>query len=90
MTRENGGDGRIEKIDDAICAASQLIAALLEHGPVNSRQARVIIEAGVRAAVSNAEFFEIRERAKVIAADMSKAEAIPKIVLKNRKKGQKE
>jgi hypothetical protein len=61
---------RTEKIDAAICAGTQLIAALMECGPLNSAQANVIIQAAVRAAVPNAEFFEIAERARAIVVDV--------------------
>jgi hypothetical protein len=63
---------RKEKIDGAICAAGNLIGTLLDHGPINPAQAGVIITAAVRAVVPNVEPFEIRERAKVIVAEMSK------------------
>jgi hypothetical protein len=63
---------RSEKIDGAVCAAAELVGALLEHGSINSAQAGVIITAAVRAALPNVQLFEIRERAKVIAADLER------------------
>lgn len=60
---------RKERIDNAICIGTELIAALMEFGPVNSQQANLLIQAAVRAAVPNAEFFEICERVREIVVD---------------------
>jgi len=60
---------RKERLDGAICLGTELIAALMEFGPVNSAQANLIIQAAVRAAVPNAEFFEIAERVREIVVD---------------------
>ena len=76
---------REEKIDAAICAAGALISALLEQGPLTPAQAEVIITAAVAKAVPNFALFEIRERAKVIAADVNK-QGSANIRIKQRKK----
>jgi hypothetical protein len=60
---------RKERIDTAICIGTELIAALMEVGPINSRQANLIIQAAVRAAVPNVAFFEIAERVREIVVD---------------------
>jgi hypothetical protein len=56
-------DARTDRIDAAVGAGAELIGFLLEEGPVTSGQARLIVEAVVRAAVPNAEGFEVRESA---------------------------
>ena len=61
---------RIERIDAAVSAASELLGALIEGGAVTPTQAKLVIEAAVRAAVPNPQEFEIRESAKRIAADL--------------------
>jgi len=60
---------RKKKIDQAICIGTELIAALMEFGPINSKQANLIIQAAVRAALPNVEFFEIAERVREIVVD---------------------
>jgi hypothetical protein len=64
---------REDKIDHAVSAASELIGFLQDAGPVNGAQARIIIEAAVRATVGNAEEWEVRASAKRIAADLEGA-----------------
>ena len=81
--RPRGGidhmNDRQEKIDAAICAASELVRILLDLGPLNSEQVGIIIDGNVRAVVPDARDFEIIARAKVIAADLMAAQSIPKI-----------
>jgi len=69
---------RKEKIDAAICAASELIAKLLDHGPLNAAQVGILISGGVQALVPDAKDFEIVARARVISSDLAVAQAIPK------------
>lgn len=66
---------RENKIADAVCRGTELIAALMECGPVNSQQASLIIRAAVKAAVPNAEFWEICAVARemVVDFDLKKA-----------------
>ena len=68
MTAENS-NARIDRIDDAISAASELIAALMDLGPIAPAQARLIMMAAARAAVTNVEEFEVRDSAQRIAGD---------------------
>jgi hypothetical protein len=63
-------DIRAHRIDDAVSAAGELIAALLDKGPVGPGQARTIVEATVRAAVPNFEHWEIRDAALRIAGEL--------------------
>jgi hypothetical protein len=69
MSAENN-NVRTERIDAAVSAASELLGALIEGGAVTPTQAKLVIEAAVRAAVPNPQEFEIRESAKRIAADL--------------------
>jgi hypothetical protein len=64
---------RTERIDAAVASAGELIAALQDHGAVTSAQARLIVEAAVRASVPNAEPFEIRDSAKRISGELEGA-----------------
>jgi len=68
MTAENS-NARIDRIDDAISAASELIAALMDLGPIAPAQARLIMMAAARAAVTNVEEFEVRDSAQRIAGE---------------------
>ena len=68
MTAENS-NARIDRIDDAISAASELIAALMDLGPIAPAQARLIMMAAARAAVTNVEEFEVRDSAQPIAGE---------------------
>src|SRR5262249_1810692 len=61
------GDARTERIDNAVASAGELIAALMDEGPINPRQARVIVLATVRAAVPNFKEWEVRRSAERIA-----------------------
>jgi hypothetical protein len=63
-------DARTDRIDGAVAKASELIGLLMQEGQVTPRQARVIIEAAVRAAVGNAEGWEVRHSAQRVAADL--------------------
>jgi hypothetical protein len=66
---------RTDRIDAAVSSAGELIAALQDEGPVNGGQARVIIEACVRAAVGNAEPWEIRASAARVSKDLERESA---------------
>jgi hypothetical protein len=61
---------RSERIDDAVAKAGELIGALMTKGPVGPGQARLIVEAVVRAAVPNFEGWEVRDAAKRIASEL--------------------
>ena len=63
-------DARTERIDAAVGAGGELIGCLLQEGPVTPGQARLIVEAVVRAAVPNAENWEVRESATRIATEL--------------------
>lgn len=63
---------RSERIDAAVCAAGELISALEDHGPINSKQATVLVMAAVRAAVPNAEEWEARASASRVLAEAQK------------------
>jgi hypothetical protein len=63
-------DARTERIDSAVSAAGELIGFLFQEGPVTPGQARLIVEAVVRAAVPNAKGFEVRESAARIAGEL--------------------
>ena len=62
---------RSDRIDAAVAAGGELIAALQDHGPVTPGQARLIVEAAVRASVSNAEPWEIKTAVERIAGELS-------------------
>jgi len=68
-------DLRATKIDDAVSAAGELIGMLLTKGPVGPGQARLIVEAAVRAAVPNFEGWELRDSARRIATELEGAGA---------------
>jgi hypothetical protein len=59
-------DARTDRIDAAVGAAGEFIGLLMDKGPISPEQARVIVMAAVRAAVPNAEPFEIRDSAQRI------------------------
>jgi hypothetical protein len=63
---------RTEKIDNAVCAAGELISALADKGPVNSEQARLLVLAAVRAVVPNFKGWEARDSAIRILKDLEK------------------
>jgi hypothetical protein len=66
------GNARADRIVAAVSAASELIRFLQDAGPVNGAQARLIVEAAVRATVPNAEDWEVKESAARIAAELGK------------------
>jgi hypothetical protein len=68
-------DLRAMKIDDAVAKAGELIGALMTKGPIGPGQARLIVEAVVRAQVPNFTGFELRESAKRIASELEGAGA---------------
>jgi hypothetical protein len=68
-------DARSDRIDAAVSAASELIGTLQEHGSITPNQARVLIEAAVRAAVSNFQEWEVRASAKRVAAELENEKA---------------
>jgi hypothetical protein len=61
---------RTDRIDTAVSAAGSLITALTEQGPLNGQQMRVLVEAAVRAAVPNAESWEVVASARRIADEL--------------------
>ena len=61
-------DARTARIDAAVSAGGELIGFLQQEGPVTPGQARLIVEAVVRAAVPNAEDWEVKESA--LASDV--------------------
>jgi hypothetical protein len=65
---------RTERIDAAVASASELIAALQDHGAVTAAQAKLIVEACVRASVPSAQAFEIRDSANRIAGELRGAD----------------
>jgi hypothetical protein len=64
---------RTERIDAAVSAGGELIGFLQQEGPVTPGQARLIVEAVVRAAVPNAEDWEVRESAARIATELERS-----------------
>jgi hypothetical protein len=69
MTTENS-NARTDRIDAAVSAGGELVGALIDLGPINPEQAKLIVEATVRAAVPNAEDWEVRESAARIATEL--------------------
>jgi hypothetical protein len=67
-------DARTDRIDSAVSAAGELIGMLMTKGPVGAEQARLIVEAVVRAAVPNFEGWELRNSASRIAAELEGAD----------------
>jgi hypothetical protein len=61
---------RTDRIDNAVSAASELIAALMDLGPVAPQQAKLIMIAAARAAVTNIEEFEVRNSAVRVAGEL--------------------
>ena len=61
---------RADRIDNAVSAASELIAALMDFGPITPQQARLIMMAAARIAVTNIEEFEVRDSAQRIAGEL--------------------
>ena len=66
-------NARSNRIDDAVSAAGELIGMLMTKGPVGPGQARLIVEAVVRAAVPKFERWELRDSANRIAAELEGA-----------------
>jgi hypothetical protein len=61
---------REQKIECAVASAGELISALEEHGPVTPAQARLLVLAAARAAVSNLESWEVWDAALRIAKEL--------------------
>ena len=57
-------DSRSERIDNAVASGCELVGHIMDKGPLNYEQVRLILEAAVRAKVANAEEWEIRASAK--------------------------
>ena len=66
------GMTRADQIDDAVARASELIAALTDLGPVTPQQAKLIMVAAARAAVTNIEEFEVRNSAQRVAGELER------------------
>ena len=64
------GNPRTDKIDDAIAAATELIAALLDLGRIAPAQAKLIMMAAAKAAVTNIQEYEVRVSATRVAAEI--------------------
>jgi hypothetical protein len=67
-------DARTDRIDTCVSKAGEFIGALQQHGSVTPNQARLIVEAVVRAAVPNFESWEIRDSARRIVAEGERGE----------------
>ena len=67
-------DARTDRIDLCVLKAGELIGVLQQHGSVTPNQARLIVEAVVRAAVPNFESWEIRDSARRIVAEGERGE----------------
>jgi hypothetical protein len=63
-------DARTDRIDDAVSAGVELLGFLSRQGPITPGQARLVIEAAVRAVVPNAKDWEVRESATRIADEL--------------------
>ena len=63
-------DARTDRIDDAVSAGAELLGFLSRRGPITPSQARLLIEAAVRAVVPNAENWEVRDSAVRIADEL--------------------
>ena len=63
-------DARTDRIDDAVSAGAELLGFLSRVGPITPGQARLVIEAAVRAVVPNAKDWEVRESATRIAEEL--------------------
>jgi hypothetical protein len=66
-------NARTDRIDDAVASAGELIGFLQQEGPVTPGQARLIVEAVVRAAVPNADDWEVRESAARITTKLERS-----------------
>jgi hypothetical protein len=63
-------DARTDRIDDAVSAGAELLGFLSRGGPITPSQARLVIEAAVRAVVPNAKDWEVKESAARIAGEL--------------------
>jgi hypothetical protein len=63
-------DARTNRIDDAVSAGFELLGFLSREGPITPSQARLLIEAAVRAVVPNAKDWEVRASAVRIADEL--------------------
>jgi hypothetical protein len=63
-------DARTDRIDDAVSAGAELLGFLSRQGPITPGQARLVIEAAVRAVVPNAKDWEVRDSAARIAEEL--------------------
>jgi hypothetical protein len=61
---------RTDRIDNAVSAGAELLGFLSREGPITPGQARLVIEAAVRAVVPNARDWEVRESAARIATEL--------------------
>jgi hypothetical protein len=65
---------RADRIDACVAKAGELIGALQQHGSVTPNQAKLIVEAVVRAEIPNFETWEVRESAKRVATELGREE----------------
>ena len=63
-------NARTNRIDNAVSAGAELLGFLSRRGPITPSQARLLIEAAVRAVVPNAENWEVRDSAVRIAEEL--------------------
>lgn len=63
---------RFDKIAACVVLGCELIAALRDHGEINSAQAKVIINSAVMAKIPNAKDDEIKAAARVVQAEICK------------------
>jgi hypothetical protein len=66
-------DVRTDRIDNAVSAGAELLGFLSREGPITPGQARLVIEAAVRAVVPNAKNWEVRDSATRIAGELEGA-----------------
>jgi hypothetical protein len=65
-------DVRTDRIDNAVSAGAELLGFLSNAGPITPGQARLVIEAAVRALVPNAKDWEVRDSAARIAEELER------------------
>ena len=65
-------NARTDRIDNAVSAGAELLGFLSREGPITPAQARLVIEAAVRAVVPNAEDWEVRDSATRIAGELER------------------
>jgi hypothetical protein len=63
---------RADRIDDAVSRASEVITALMDLGPIAPAQAKLIMMAAARAAVTNIQEFEVRDAAQRVAGELER------------------